>query len=758
MFSLLGLVAMLMMPSDLPVGSAQSPVPTPHFPDAYHAYVWRNWQVVPLPRIAAAIGATTRQVHDTGIAMGLPEPLKVSADQQMRSHLTVIRRNWHLLPYSQMLKLLGWSADELAYTLREDDFLYIKLGSLKPNCAPVQYVPATPEIKKREHEIAATVHSAFPIGMPMASLFDFVQDLKRPDPYGPLPTKGKGAPTNSAPRFCYSYFALYGDPLLDKRADPYPEGYLKRLKAAGVNGVWLQGVLTKLAPYPWDTHQSAQYEQRLANLKTLVARARKHGIGIYLYMNEPRALPLTFFAAHPELTDARGVIEGDHAALCTSAPQVQKYISESVATICRAVPDLAGFFTITGSENLTSCWSHGAGKNCPRCAPRGAGTVISEVNGLIQAGIKQAGSKTRLIAWDWGWPEDAARDIISKLPKECALMSVSEWDLPIHRGGIESVVGEYSVSAVGPGPRATRHWQIAKELGLQTFAKIQAANSWEMSAVPYVPALANTAKHIENLKKLSLNGTMLGWTLGGYPSPNLETVSAVFGGATADEALKQVAQRRFGPAADNVVKAWKAFSTAFSEFPFHIGLVYTAPMQHGPANLLWEKPTGYHASMVGFPYDDLDGWRAVYPPEVFSGQLQKIADGFDAAIAAIKVSTEGISLNDSQRSALDAELRIAETVAIHCGSVANQGRFITLRAALNGKSLTPTQRSAAVTEARSILNSEIESARRMAELQSQDARLGFEASNQYYYVGVDLAEKILNCTDLRDRWLPAVSR
>ena len=37
-------------------------------------------------------------------------------------------------------------------------------------------------------------------------------------------------------------------------------------------------------------------------------------------------------------------------------------------------------------------------------------------------------------------------------------MSVSEWDMPIRRGGVDSVVGEYALSAIGPGPRATRHW------------------------------------------------------------------------------------------------------------------------------------------------------------------------------------------------------------------------------------------------------------------------------------------------------------
>src|SRR5205085_1627456 len=121
----------------------------------------------------------------------------------------------------------------------------------------------------------------------------------------------------------------------------------------------------------------------LRSLRDLVARAKRHGIGVYLYLNEPRAMPIAFFGEHPDL---KGAVEGDHAALCTSAPAIQKWIRESVASICRAVPDLAGFFTITASENLSNCWSHGGGKDCPRCAPRGPAAVIAEVNELIQQG------------------------------------------------------------------------------------------------------------------------------------------------------------------------------------------------------------------------------------------------------------------------------------------------------------------------------------------------------------------------------------
>src|SRR5690606_21043309 len=98
-------------------------------------------------------------------------------------------------------------------------------------------------------------------------------------------------PISDSLRYCYSYFALYGDPLLEKHADPYPEGLLARLAKSGVNGVWLQAVLHKLAPCPWQPQRSARFEERLKNLRRLVARAKQFGIQIFLYLNEPRAMP-----------------------------------------------------------------------------------------------------------------------------------------------------------------------------------------------------------------------------------------------------------------------------------------------------------------------------------------------------------------------------------------------------------------------------------------------------------------------------------
>jgi hypothetical protein len=722
------------------------PLPLAHFPSRLHAFIWRNWQLVPVARMAQVVARNEAEILSLAHRMGLAKPPQITQDQQRRSYITIIRRNWHLLPYEQLLVLLGWTADELAFTLREDDFLYHKLGQLKPACQPLRFEPVTKAVRQREDEIAYFVGNNFPQGIPGdgSPLFDFVEKLS-------LPTTGtrRQYATGNQLRFCYSYFALYGDPLLNTDLDPYPEAYLARLASAGVNGVWLQAVLHKLALCPWQPERSAGFKTRLQNLNALIERAGRHGIKVFLYLNEPRTMPNRFFDRFPDL---KGIEEGDHATLCTSEPRVQLYLVESIASICQASPELGGFFTITASENLTNCWSHDGGARCPRCRSKSPAEVIAGVNGLVYSGICQAGGKQRLIAWDWGWKDEWAAAAIGYLPSGVSLMSVSEWGLDIDRGGIKSKVGEYSISSVGPGPRSRRHWQLARERGLSVFAKIQAGNTWELSAIPYIPALALVEEHAKNLAAEKVDGLMLGWTLGGYPSPNLETVAEVLAGGE----LSEVAQRRYGrDLATAVLDAWKICSTAFREFPFHVSVVYNAPFQCGPSNLLWGEATGYRCTMVGFPYDDLEGWRAIYPTKIFIEQLTKVADGFSNASQKLKhaLTAKASSSSSPEWQAANSEQQLMEAAALHWQSVAHQSRFIQVRHSLAEINTLATAKPL-LAEMEQQLQAESKTARALYQLQARDSRIGFEASNQYYYVPMDLVEKMLNCQDLLERWLP----
>jgi hypothetical protein len=113
-------------------------------------FVWRNWDLANLERMAQVVRARPDQILKLGKSLGLPPTPALTDDQLRRIYITVIRQNWHILPESQIIELLGWTPERFAYTLKEDDFLYIKLGKIKPNCDQLMYHFPTRDEQKKE--------------------------------------------------------------------------------------------------------------------------------------------------------------------------------------------------------------------------------------------------------------------------------------------------------------------------------------------------------------------------------------------------------------------------------------------------------------------------------------------------------------------------------------------------------------------------------------------------------------------------------
>lgn len=741
----------------LPVGRSPQPVPVVHFPDALHAVVWRNWDVVPLENLAEVLRASPAAIRELAASMGLRDQRVISPVEVRRNYMTILHRNWHLLPYGQLGALLGWTPARMQFGLNEDDFMWAKLGGYKPDCPPVHYRPPSAESRARAGEIAAIVANDLGSAWnaPAEPPFGFIQRFR-----------GDGrAPVSASAleiRMVYPYFLRYGDPLLGEGVDDIPDGYLAELAESGVNAIWLQGILNTLAPWDLAPELSQGWEERLANLRKLVERAGKYGIQVLLYLNEPRGMPRSFFERHPEL---RGVDEMPSrvpyapgvAALCVSTPPVKDFLVHSVRHIFTQVPGLGGILSLTYSENLTNCYSRtyaqkaGDGslefafdptstdprnrgqQPCPRCLEHGPEAINAEVCRLLERGMREAGSQGRLLLYLWSTPEQWIPGIMDHLPPETWVLCVSEWGAPFVRGDYHGKVNEYSISVVGPSDQSLRQWDIAHARHHRKVAKMQAANTYEFSSIPYIPALRLVAQHLANLTAAGVEGLMLGWTAGGSPSPNLELVSefAKNPSVGVNAAMLAVAARRFGPeAAPGVVDAWNAFSDAYLEFPFDISVCYAGPQSLGPANLLYARPTGFRASMVTFPFDDLDGWRGPYSVETLQGQFAKVAHGWRAGLDI---------LHELRRrhpsSALDDEWRVAFAAEIHFKSTVNQIRYI--RARENDAPM-----------ARRLLEDEIILARELFTLVGADSRLGFEATNHYGYIRLDLAEKIINCRHL----------
>ena len=666
--------------------------------------------------------------------------------------MTLLRRNWHLLPYEQMLELLDMNAERLNFCLREDDFAFIKLGNVKPRCEPIRYrrpdqatAAHTARIRKivQHHFGNLSEHDEQP-------RFSFIDHWKLDKPAVKHHDPSR---MYEGLRVLYSYFGVFGDPLSDVTKNPYPDGLLAELAKTGINGLWMHVVLRQLAPGGDHFPEFGQgHERRLENLRRLVERGRKYGIGIYLYMNEPRAMPKSFFANHLE---SKGVEEGDFAAMCTSSPKVRQWMSDALDHIFSKVPHLGGVFTITASENLTFCYSRGKGEACPRCSQRSDDEVIAEVNATIESGVHRGNPQARVIAWDWGWKDHGdAPDTIARLPKNIWLMSVSEWSLPIKRGGIESLVGEHAISAVGPGPRARRHWSLAQQHGLKTVANVHVNTTCELLSVPFLPVMDLVAQHAANLSRQNIDGVMLSWSMGGYPSPNLKIFQSFsrHPDTNIDDVLNKIARERYGQhAIAGARKAWGAFSEAFGEFPYHISVLYYGPQQMGPANLLYWKPTGYRATMVGIPYDDLERWRGPYPSEVFSAQFNLLTEGWQKGLDHLE-QVVGAS-EESKRPQATSDLRVARAAGLHFASCANQARFIVARDRLQSLKETTDQRETLCRELITLIDREIDLARHIYELTLVDTRIGFEASCHYFYVPLDIVEKVISCEDIRQQVL-----
>ena len=711
----------------------------PHFPSRMHAFIWRNWTTVSASRLAEVLNTTEDNIQKVASSMGLDEQKKVDPVwSTAQGYITVLRHNWHLLPYEQLLVLLGISREELAWRLIEDDFLFVKLGQLKPYCTTLYYEEPTQHMQQQAAGISKWLKELEGCIVPETERFSFTKEMASEH-------KKKDTLENNklALRLVFSYFAEFGDPLKDSEVSSYPDFLLKKLSERGINAVWVHTVLRTLVPPSGVFPGAEDYAERIRNLNKLVQRANKYGIKVYLYVNEPRAMPEDFFNTEERkgLIGVKGGQGGNLSSLCTSNKIVLDWLRNSFEKVFSSVPGLGGVFTITASENLTSCASHRKQAECERCKDVPYDKIIADVNRSIHEGVKKGNPAANVLIYDWAWDDNYAERIIRQLPKDAWLMSVSEWSLPIEREGIESKVGEYSISSVGPGPRALQYWNWAREAGLKIVAKIQVNTSWELGSVPVIPAMDLIAEHARNLSNESINGIMFSWSVGGYPSKNMSLFQEVFNNPHKMELGRFAAQYYDKESAPYIRNAWKYFSSGFAEYPYHIGTLYNGPQHMGTANLLYTHPTHYKSTMVGIPYDDLASWQSIYPTDTWIRQMGKVAEGFNLGSKELEKALK--VCNRKSRTTIKKEINLTKAINLHFSSVILQARFIKER----NSYLSTTDKNNRLDNLKIMeecVIKEKSNVKGLLPLVLQDPTIGYESSNQYFYIPQDLKEKYIN--------------
>ena len=450
-------------------------------------------------------------------------------------------------------------------------------------------------------------------------------------------------------------------------------------------------------------------------------------------------MPHSFFEKHPHL---KGSKTDRYATMCTMQKETQEYLSGAVEKLCRAVPGIGGFFTITMSENPTHCRSKNYENLCPVCGNIHQAELIGKVNSLIAEGAARIDKNIHIIAWDWAWTppynisiEDGTKEnCIRNIPENVAILCQRDLSQPFTRGGISDIVDDYSISVDGISETTRKTWEVAKKYGHKTAVKLQINNSWECSTTPYLPVYGTIINHFNSLIETDVNHLMLSWTLGGYPSPNIKLVSESFfienGNQVPD--YDRALNVLYGKNADIVKKATDIFCEAFAEFPFHIGLLYRGPQNGGVANPFYHKPTGYNATMTCFAYDDLERWRAVYPVDILESQFKKVSDTWEKGLKLLEnVGGEIVDISYVSYSLFKSSY--------------NQIRFVRLRDKLAENDCQETRK-----ELIGIIRNERNIAEKVYEIMRRRPEVGFEAANHYYFTADNVLEKVINCQWLEE--------
>ena len=718
----------------LPEICADRALSTEWFPTKAQCLIYRNWGSVAPQKLAQLLQCSEEELLAAAADMGL-QPVQCDFGAWVdRGYITLIRNNWHLLDYDGLCCLLDWSREQLAFILQEDDFLSVKLGNFKPYAENPRLIPLneaqkarTAEIKRITEEICASVPA------PTVAPFDFFAHT-----YVAADDASNGA-HRFQKKLIYSYCALYGDTFSDRRLIDlsFPEQMLKAYAALGITGIWTQGILSKLAPYPFADGMDEGYEKRLDGVRYLIQRLARYGIKLYLYLNEPRALSQE---ALQDRDDVRGHrTDKGLACLCVRTEPVQRYLREAVAYVVREAKGLGGIYTITASENQTNCMSHIKQKsyyklNCPHCAGHTRAENYALVNRLICEGARSADPNIDIIAYAWEWGDVAEScAVVDELPTDVAVMNVSETRMTKQIGDTETRVIDYSISVVGPGDFSKALWRHAAQSGHSCIAKVQLNNTWELSSVPYIPVPDKIYAHVKGLIETgSVDALMLSWTLGGYPSPMLKMPDILSARANDLPTPAEVYAQIFkGADTKTLTEVFRIFSDAFDHYPFCLQSAYNGPQQSTPANLLYPAPSGFSATMVCYPYDDLELWRGIFPTESYVEQLEKMAKKWQEGFALLS------TVDRSKNPYLCELFDVSEACLVHFCGMYNQCRFVQERSDLS--------------RCKAILQEEIELALRALRLVGKNATIGYESSNHYFYTAGNLMEKIVNCRYLLDR-------
>ena len=178
-------------------------------------------------------------------------------------------------------------------------------------------------------------------------------------------------------------------------------------------------------------------------------------------------------------------------------------------------------------------------------------------------------------------------------------------------------------------------------------------------------------------------------------------------------------------------QAVEHFCKGFQEYPFSIDSLYFSPKTLGCANLWSLDSEDKQSTMVCYAFDDYENWIKPYPIEIYLSQYEKLLGEWQKGCDVLRQRTGG-RLVEMQTFAIAAYA--------HFKSDYLQTKFSYLK----------KEKEQNAEKLQEIIAEEKQNAVALLNALYQNAFVGFEASNHYYYTDRNIIEKIL----LLSSWEP----
>lgn len=331
-----------------------------------------------------------------------------------------------------------------------------------------------------------------------------------------------------------------------------------------------------------------------------VAAAREYGLKPYAFIDARQKFPKDhpIFTSHP---DVRGALtwqaDGEYT-ICTEHPLVQKYHEESIRTLFKEAPGLAGVTLIIGGEGFYHCFmrAFGAKKGhttCARCEPMGGETVVANLCNRLAAAAREINPEAEVIAWPYSaehvWSLDKRQiGLIEKMKPGTGILTEIEKDEYVAKpDGVSKHLWDYSIDLIGPGERAKAQIEACQKAGIPCYLKSEPELGFEAPRLPHIPCMDRWADRAEALASCGAEGAFV------FPAfrPCYGTAAADVNGLfwwsptpNQNESLEALAGRIAGNAAGpHLRESWKHVSASIPHSP-ELPPYYTGPYHLGPAH------------------------------------------------------------------------------------------------------------------------------------------------------------------------------